>query len=147
MVKNLPAMWETQVVSLGWEALLEKDMATHSSIFAQRIPWTEEPGGLQSMGSKRAAGHDWVSNANTTIFQSRQEIYWGCIINISLCHTVESNTTLLSQLYSTRFSKKIVRCYVRNQEQVLACLVCLSDTDTPIFPPPNSSTQSPHITK
>ena len=58
MVKNLPAMWETQVVSLGWEDLLEKDMETHSSIFAQRIPWTEEPGGLQSMGSQRAAGHD-----------------------------------------------------------------------------------------
>ena len=58
MVKNLPAMWETQVLSLGWEDLLEKDMATHFSIFAQRIPWTEEPGGLQSMGSQRAAGHN-----------------------------------------------------------------------------------------
>ena len=57
MVKNLPAMWETQVLSLGWEDL-EKDVATHFSIFAQRIPWTEEPGGLQSMGSQRAAGHN-----------------------------------------------------------------------------------------
>ena len=45
-VKNLPAMQETQVPSLGWEDPLEKGMATHSSIFAWKIPWTEEPGGL-----------------------------------------------------------------------------------------------------
>ena len=49
-VKNLPAMWETWVQPLGWEDLLEKRMATHSSILAERIPWTEEPGRLQSMG-------------------------------------------------------------------------------------------------
>ena len=47
MVKNLPAMQETQVWSLGWEDLLEEGMATHSNIFAWRIPWTEESGGLQ----------------------------------------------------------------------------------------------------
>ena len=52
-LKNLPAVWETQVRSLGQEDPLEKGMATHSSIFAWRIPWTEEPGGLQSMGSQR----------------------------------------------------------------------------------------------
>ena len=57
MVKNLPAMQETQVRSLGWEDPLEKEMATHSSILAWRIPWTEEPGGLQSIGSQRV-GHD-----------------------------------------------------------------------------------------
>ena len=51
-VKNLPAMQETQVQSLGQEDSLEKEMATHSSILAWRIPWTEEPGGLQSMGLK-----------------------------------------------------------------------------------------------
>ena len=50
-VKNLPAMQETQVLSLGREDPLEKGMATHSSILAWRIPQTEEPGGLQSMGS------------------------------------------------------------------------------------------------
>ena len=49
-VKNLPAMWETWVQPLGWEDLLEKRMATHSSILAERIPWTEDPGRLQSMG-------------------------------------------------------------------------------------------------
>ena len=55
--KNLSAMQETQVLSLGWEDPLEKTMATHSSIFAGRIPWTKEPGGLQSMGSQKV-GHD-----------------------------------------------------------------------------------------
>ena len=53
MVKNLPAMQETWVRSLGQEDLLEKETATHSTILAQRIPWTEEPGGLQSMGLQR----------------------------------------------------------------------------------------------
>ena len=56
-MKNLPAMPETQVQSLGWEDPLEKGMATHSGILAWRIPWMEEPGGLQSTGSQRA-GHD-----------------------------------------------------------------------------------------
>ena len=52
-VKNLPAMQETQVQSLGWKDLLEKGMATHSNILAWKTPWTEEPGGLQSMESQR----------------------------------------------------------------------------------------------
>ena len=56
-VKHLPVMWKTQVRSLGWEDPLEEGMATHSSILAWRIPWTEEPGGLQSMGSQRVR-HD-----------------------------------------------------------------------------------------
>ena len=53
VVKHLPAMQETQVRSLGQEETLEKGMATHSSILACRIPWTEEPGGLQFMGLQR----------------------------------------------------------------------------------------------
>ena len=53
VVKSLPAMWETQVQYLGWEDTLEKGMATHSSILAWKIPWTEGPDGLQSMGSQR----------------------------------------------------------------------------------------------
>ena len=52
MVKNPPAMWETWVQSLGWEDPLEEGMATHSSILAGESPWTEEPGGLQSLGSQ-----------------------------------------------------------------------------------------------
>ena len=54
MVKNLPAVQKTWVQSLVWEDLLEKEMATHSSILAWRIPWTEEPGRLQSMGCKES---------------------------------------------------------------------------------------------
>ena len=57
MVQNLPVMQETWIQSLGWEDSLEEVMATHSSILAWRIPWTEETGGLQSMGSQRV-GHD-----------------------------------------------------------------------------------------
>ena len=57
MVKNLPAMQETQVRSLGWEDLLVRRMAAHPSITAWRIPWTDEPGGLQSMVSQRVR-HD-----------------------------------------------------------------------------------------
>ena len=57
MVKNLPAMQETQVQSLGQEDPLQKGMATHSSILAWKVPWTEKPGRLQPMGSQRV-GHD-----------------------------------------------------------------------------------------
>ena len=57
MIRSLPAMQETWVRSLGWEDPLEKEIATHSSILAWKIPWTEEPGRLQSMGLQRV-GHD-----------------------------------------------------------------------------------------
>ena len=57
-VKSLPAMQETQVQSLGGKDPLEKEVATHSCILAWRIPWTEEPGGLQSMGSQRVGHSD-----------------------------------------------------------------------------------------
>ena len=57
MVKNMPAVQEIQVLSMGLEYPLEKELATHSSIIAQRIPWTEEPDGLLSIGSQRV-GHD-----------------------------------------------------------------------------------------
>ena len=63
-VKNLPAMQETGVWFLGWKDPLKKGMATHSSILAWRIPWTEEPGGLQFMRSQRG-GHDWATNIFT----------------------------------------------------------------------------------
>jgi len=60
-LKRLPGMWETLVRSLGREDPLEKEMATHSSTLAWRIPWREEPGRLQSMGSQRVR-HDWVTS-------------------------------------------------------------------------------------
>ena len=53
-VKRLPTTWETQLQSLGWEDLLEKEMATHSSILAWETPWMEEPGRLQSMGHRES---------------------------------------------------------------------------------------------
>ena len=61
MVKRLPAMQDTRVRSLGQEDPLEKEMATHSSILASEIPWTEEAGRLQSMGSQKV-GYDWVTS-------------------------------------------------------------------------------------
>ena len=57
MVKRLPAVRETRVLSLGWDEPLEKEMATHSSTLAWKVPWTEEPGMLQSMRSQRV-GHN-----------------------------------------------------------------------------------------
>ena len=77
-VKNPPAMQQTQetwVRSLGQEDPLEKEMSTHSSILAWKIPRTEEPGGLQSMGSQRA-GHDWVINNNNAYIQNLGKWYW-----------------------------------------------------------------------
>ena len=65
MVKNPPAMQEIQVWSLGQEDPLEEGMATLSSILALRIPWTEEPGRLQSMGLQRV-GHGWATNTVKT---------------------------------------------------------------------------------
>ena len=77
-VKRLPTMRETWIRSLGQEDPLEKEMATHSSTLTWRIPWMEEPGGLQSMGSQRV-GHD----INTIKFRNNNPVasgpYYGCI--------------------------------------------------------------------
>ena len=72
MVENLPAIQETQVQSLSQEDPLEKEMATHSSILAWRIPWTEEPGRLWCTESQRA-GHDYVSNTHTSTQPTHRE--------------------------------------------------------------------------
>ena len=68
MVKNLPAVWETQVQSLGWEDPLEKEVATHSSILTWKTPWTEEPGGLQSMESPK-----WTLLGSIHFFHTRKD--------------------------------------------------------------------------
>ena len=70
MVKRLPTMRETQVQSVGREDLLGKEMATHSSILVQKIPWTEEPGRLQSMGSQRVR-HNWATSLFTFTFKKK----------------------------------------------------------------------------
>ena len=71
-LKRLPAMKETWVPSLGREDPLEKEMATHSSILAWRIPWTEEPGGLQSMGLQRV-GHDWATSLSLSAHPTKEK--------------------------------------------------------------------------
>ena len=65
-LKRLPAVWETWVLSLGWEDPLEKEMATHPSTLAWRIPWMEEPGGLQSTGLQRVR-HDWATSLSVYV--------------------------------------------------------------------------------
>ena len=76
-VKCLPAMWETWIRSLNREYPLKKEMATHSSTLAWRIPWTEEPGGLWSMGWQRVR-HDWA----TSLILSWRGRWWGRSINL-----------------------------------------------------------------
>ena len=80
MVKHLPAIWETQIQSLGWEDLLEKEMATHSSIPAWRIPGTEELGRLQSMVSKES---DTTERLHFNVVSTGGEVntYVQCILN------------------------------------------------------------------
>ena len=92
-VKNLPAMQETQemwVPSLGWEDPLEEEMATHSSILFWEIPWTEEPGGLQSMRLKRL-GHDWARMHNNNCSQIARvwipALWYMCGINSTVNQT------------------------------------------------------------
>ena len=77
LVKNLPAMKETWVRFLGWEDPLEKEMATHSSILAWRIPWTEEPGGLRSMGSQEPDRTEWPAPLPPAEKASR----WWCTVS------------------------------------------------------------------
>ena len=82
MVKNPPAMWETCVQPLHWEDPVEEGMDTHPSILAWRIPWTEELGRLQSMGSQRVR-HDWVtSQLHLQLQQQNQNEIWVCIHNL-----------------------------------------------------------------
>ena len=72
-VKHLPTMQDTQVRSLGQEDLLEKEMATHSSTLAWKIPWTQEPGGLQSIGSQRVR-HDWATSMSMSQYLKSLDI-------------------------------------------------------------------------
>ena len=101
-VKRLPTMLETWVKSLGWEDVLEKEMATHSSILAWKIPWMEEPGGLQSTGSQRVR-HDW-----TTKSQHNWSDVASIHINTSDCHLgfllYAGNYLKGSHVYSFRLS-------------------------------------------
>ena len=77
-VKNLPAMQKLWFWSLGQEDPLREEMATHSSVLAWGIPWREEPGGLQSMGSQRV-GHDWATNTNSFHHCIHKSVFYVCI--------------------------------------------------------------------
>ena len=79
MIKNLPAIWETWVQSLGWEGQLEEGMYVHSSILPGESPWTEDPGGLQSMGSQRV-GHDWASKHKYSVSFSQDSSSFSLVI-------------------------------------------------------------------
>ena len=91
VVKNLPGMQETRVRSLGWEDPLEEGKATHCSTFAWKIPWTEEPGGLQSTGSHRV-GHDW-SEVSSSISMTRCFIF-----QLILAESAEEPKSLLMKV-------------------------------------------------
>ena len=131
MVKCLPTMQETRVQSLGLEDPLEKEMATHSSILALKIPWTEEPGRLQSMWSQRV-GHDRM-----TFFSP-----WGPLDFLSTCLGNDSLMTLLlkkiaspvsvsfllSSFSSVQFSRSVMSDSLRPHEVQHARPPCLSPT-------------------
>ena len=87
VVKNLPVTQEPQVQSLGWEDLLEKEMATHSSILAWRTPWTEEPSGLQSTGCKKS---DTIEQLTLSLFTLK--------IYILICHVLLSISVYMFRL-------------------------------------------------
>ena len=95
-LKRLPAMWETWVRSLGQEDPLDKEMATHSSILAWRIPWTEESGGLQSIGSQRV-GHE---RSNWTCIHTYQCLYkWSCCCLVTKsCPALATSWTVAARL-------------------------------------------------
>ena len=96
-VKNLPVMQETRVQALGWEDPLEKGMATHSSILAWRIPWTEKPGGLQFVGLQRV-GHNWATNTHTCTEKG--------IINNKRIRIFEKRKEELDTVLTNPFEKK-----------------------------------------
>ena len=82
-IKHLPTKLETRVQSLGWEDLLEKEMAPHSSTLAWKIPWMEEPGRLQTMGSQRV-GHNWTTSLSLSL----------CIIGSSFIHLIRTDSNV-----------------------------------------------------
>ena len=110
---------ETQVRSLGWEDPLEKEMATHSSILAWKISWTQEPGGLQSMGSLRVR-HDWATNTYLLTYPSRDTHTWKC----ESCSIVPSSL----QPYGLR-PARLLCCMEFSRQEYWIALSCSSPGD------------------
>ena len=128
MVKCLYAMQETQVWSLDWEDPLEKEMAAHSSTLAWKIPWTEEPGRLQSMGSQRVR-HNWL-HFHFHFGISRYTLYIYKTNNKNLLYSTGNYTQYLLITYNGKESKReythtyiwynwIILLYTRNNENQL----------------------------
>ena len=116
MLKHLPAMWETWVRYLGWEDPLEKKMATHSSILAWRIPWMEEPGGLQSTGSQRV-GHDWATSFSFSL-SSKEQVSFNFVIQPQSVVILEPKK--IKSIFVAKFSPCI--CYEMMDNMILVFL-------------------------
>ena len=127
MMRYPPAMQETRVQSLGREDPLEKEMATPSSILAWRNPWTEEPGGLHSMGSWRV-GHDWVTDTQYKVIVPRwsnqtggqtlvshKKILYSKILNLGEWHIIVSS--ICHSTLVTKMIKRDVHLYLCLKQQ------------------------------
>ena len=135
-VKNLSAKPET------WKDPLEKDMATHFSILAWRIPWTEEPGGLQSMGSQRVR-YDWLTNTHTVLHSGCINLYsqWQCRIHFSpyLSQHLLFVDFLMFILTSIKWYLIVIFVCITSKiseiEYFFMCLlaICMSSLDTCLF--------------
>ena len=124
-VKNPPAVQETQVSSLGQEDPLEKGMATHSSILAWKIPWTEEPGRLQSMGSQRVGLSDYTFTFKMTLYIQR-------IHALSISRFLLSKSVLVfvvrsnSLKHQNQFTKSYLSCWQDTRGFNTLCFICES---------------------
>ena len=129
-VKNLPAMQKTRVWSLGWENPLEEEMATHSSILAWKILWTEEPGRLQSMGSQRVE-HSWVTKHIAHILLLRR-LYWGIqnFLNtsISLLCVLYLSWAVCPNTFTKYSPKHTLTLQITIDPQVFSCVTKYSLT-------------------
>ena len=115
-VKHLSMMRETRVQSLGWEDPLEKEMSSHSNTVAWKIPWTEEPGRLQSMGSQRV-GHDWATSLSRSSYP-----VWDSLHFLDLGGSFPFLSTL--QKFSTMISSNIFSStFSSSQAPMLVCLM------------------------
>ena len=107
-VKDLPTMRETQVWSLGQEDPLEKEMATHSSILAWKVPWMEEPGRLQSLGLQRV-GRDWATSLSLSVTKSCLTVTpWTAAPQASLSYTISLSLLKLMSIESVMPSNHLV---------------------------------------
>ena len=133
MVKRLPTMRKTRVQSLGWEDLLEKEMATHSSILGWKIPWMEEPGRLQSMWSQRV-GHDWATSLNiywNSAFKweylSFSPLLFASLLFTAICKTSSDNHFAFSHFFSMGMVLIPVSYTMSRTSSIVHQALCLSD--------------------